>query len=218
MPMSLGGRSRVWQPITVQEGTAVRGAIVEAPDLVVRYCETFPNDGIFDLTVEDLTWQIPSTGAGIITGGVLYTTGGFADGRAEQDAGSADMFVQAALNADVDYIYLVARCGDTGDLYGDQGIYLFVDPGGGVTFIDLGDWTGGSVASDSPAGNLIDGTWRLEVEGGTARALRNGIEMLTGDISAITAPTGQRGGFNMGSNAVGMTYPGGMDNFCVGLL
>lgn len=168
------------------------------------FCETFPNDGDLATTPQDQPWNAFD---GTISGGKLADAP-FADGRMEVDAGSTDMFVEADLNADIGYVYLVARCGDDTDLYADEGIYLFVDSTPFDTYFEIGNWGGGGAfAWDDPAGDLIEGTWRLEVTGNTARALRNGVEMLTADVSSSPA-AGQRGGFEYGSTsqAVNTTY------------
>lgn len=192
--MSIGGRSRIWSRTTVSD-FPTRGA-ANAP-IPTGICETFPNDGLLASTPQDQPWN--AFVDGFISGGVL-TGPSFADGRMEVDAGSDDMFVQADMSAGTTYLYLLARCGDNVEMYSDLGVYLYVDDFAGI-YLEIGDWSGGgAIAFDTPAGAAFPGTWRLECSGDTARALLNGVEMLTADISGVTT-TGQRGAFEFASDS-----------------
>jgi len=192
MTRSFGGRARQAQLVTRERPPRAPAAVFAAP---TGFCETFPNDGLLGVDAQDQPWNAFD---GEISGGML-TGAPFADGRMEVDAGSTDMFVEADMT-DFSYLYLVARCGDGTDLYDDLGVYLYVDPGPFDTYIEIGDWTGGTISWVDPAGDIGDATWRLEVVGDTARALRDGVEILTADVSGVTT-TGQRGGFEYQGNS-----------------
>lgn len=213
--MTIGGRSSVATP-------ARRRRLPAAPPAspVTSFLETFPNDGVMDVTAEDLTWifssgQIPVVASGQCTTGASF--GASARARAQHDTTSIDQYVQcdwitAAAN---DEIFLMAREDTAGgtDPDSDNAFYMFVYYDGSGVTVTLQDWQTGDYFDNQNFLETPFATWRLEVEGTAIRGYRDGVLKVSGDTTGYTA-AGTRAGFEIDS---GSGHPV-IDNFEFGNL
>jgi len=207
--VTIGGRSRVGTP--ARRGPLGTRSPIAAT--LAAFTETFPNDGPLDSTGEDLTWNVEAVGVGpTVSSGAV--TGIGAQARAEHDTSTRDMFV-AADAADLDNgdsFFLIGRAGDTSEIGGDEGVYLYVQRNASDTYIEIGGWLPSGVIDSDTLGSTADATWRLELSGMTATMLRNGVQVLTGTCS--NTPVGTRAGFQV--NASGSAPAMSLDNFTFG--
>lgn len=189
-----------FQPIT-----RVRPSRAPAAVFGVRYVETFPTAGDLDSAAEDLTWT--ASNMSVSSGQATVTAPSLGEAQAEHNVSSLNMYVQVDFTAcpTSGNVFLVGRA--SGALLAqDDGVYFYVQENGGATDVELGGWVpaSGVIDSDSLASSPV-ATWRLELEGTTARGYRNGVLVVSGTCSAT--PDGLRAGFQL--NEVGST----LDNF-----
>lgn len=182
------------------------------PATCISYDETFPNNGAIGFTNEDLGYWWIDSGSGTVSGGQLSTPGALIT-RPGPAMLTTDQFVQVDFVGGAagtgDFIYMVLRADIDVDLTVTEGLYAFVNGDGGGSLIEIGNWGGGTLASDTLGVGDHIATWRFEVEGTTGRLYRNGVLMLTADTSAY-AWSGKGTGIQM-ENA-GCT----IDNFSYG--
>lgn len=204
---ALGGRVPFASPLEPRSPQARRHTPTATP-----FCETFPNDGDFTVTAEDLTWLVDS---GTIASGRCRKTVFYALARAEHDMTSQDQFVQCDwVTTDVtnNDLWLLARVTTTPATFIWDAIGLFIFRSGADCFVSIFDWAassdvGGTVtlSNTSPVA-----TWRLEVEGTTARGYRDGVLVVSQDVSAVSPyPSGTRAAFYLENDTE-------IDNFCFG--
>ena len=198
---SFGGRATQFQRINRVRPPRAPAAVFPAVPAVV-YTESFNKaDGSLG---PDLTWVVGAAANAAVESNRAVNDGSdpavFATARAEHDTSSPNMYVQADIAVADDFndiVILVGRCGDTASLDSDVGVYMQIDGAANPTLTNVAI---ADLDDDDPFDNYqaagIDmvATWRLELDGNEGRAYRNGVLLLTSDITAITA-TGTRAGF-----------------------
>jgi hypothetical protein len=203
--------------IILSENLDVRPPLAEAGS-GLSYLETFTgSDGNLGTVTTDLTWTVPAGSVPLVSSNQA-TAVGIGVGRAEHETSTTDQYVECdwTAAAALDQIFLFARNDDAGgaDPNSDNKVYLFVHTTDGIgTEVEIDNWLGTGTALDVtlPASGPI-ATWRLEVEGTTATAYRDGVSVLTGSIADYSpAPAGKQAGFEVeiGTTAV-------IDNFGFG--
>lgn len=214
MSRSGHGRFPQFQRVTRQRPPRAPAAVFAVP--MLSYLETFPNTGSLTSTPEDLTWNNGPVFTVAVSGAQAVVQGpnSVGNARAEHDTTTSDMFVQADVTALVasDLLYLIGAAGNDTDIEADQGVALFVTSNGTNTDVQLVGWfpfgdicTLVTLTSTSPVA-----TWRLELDGDTARGYRDGVLICSGSISGALSPVpaGTRAGFQIG-NGVSVA----IDNF-----
>jgi hypothetical protein len=164
----------------------------------------------------DLTWSVGTSAPVVVSMQAEGSPFSLAFARAEHDTGSPDMYVQADITVsddDDDLVILVGRTDNAGTIdFGQPGVVVQIDGATSPTLTavstyDLFDGTFYDVFSDT--GIDMVATWRMELDGTDARIYRNGVLLLTSDISANTS-TGTRAGFALNDVS---TPPVAIDNF-----
>ena len=203
------GRFRQFQRVTRQRPPRAPQAVFGG----VSYLETFPTNGDVEAG-QDLTWNsIPPEVT--VVGNQAEPSSTVSLARAEHDTSDDDMYVQADWTAgDLtdDGIWLVGRCGDSADLGSDTGVYLWVLVDGADLAVEIGGWgVAGTIATATLLSTSALATWRLELNGTTCRAYRNGVEVASGTSSLSPQPDGTRAGFEVDAQGGGATTA--IDNF-----